>query len=165
MLSVSRVRGSSDIQGRPANPPHRAGRARQSARQARDRCGRPIPTATAPPAPEPVITSSAVGVVFAVCSCTAATLSWRRGDGHTGPVGVWGTILVSGAPENKERKIPKTKGAAWAITGLGHGLINWCCEWRCPLQSFGLKKRTSDVCFTPESRHSGGSRKSSANDP
>ncbi len=30
------------------------------------------------------------------------------------------------------RTRPKTKGA-WAITGLGHGLINWCCEWRFPL--------------------------------
>ncbi len=37
--------------------------------------------------------------------------------------GHWGTILVSGAPENKERKMPKTKGA-WALTGLGRELIN-----------------------------------------
>ena len=59
--------------------------------------------------------------------------------------------------------------------GLGHGLITWCCEWRCPLypqkqtlvalQSFGLKKRTSEVGFTPESGHSHGSRKRSAYDP
>ena len=33
------------------------------------------------------------------------------------------------------------------------------------LQSFGLKKRTSEVGFTPESGHSHGSRKRSAYDP
>ena len=33
------------------------------------------------------------------------------------------------------------------------------------LQSFGLKRRTSDVRFTPESGHSHGSRKRSAYDP
>ncbi len=56
-----------------------------------------------------------------------------------------------------------------------HGLINWCCERRCPLypqkqtlaalQSFGLKKRTSEVRFTPESGHKWLGRGMSAFDP
>ncbi len=41
-------------------------------------------TATAFPAPGPAIHPSATGIVFAVCSCTVAMLSWRRGDGFTG---------------------------------------------------------------------------------
>ena len=28
---------------------------------------------------------------------------------------------------------PYTGKIHTAIGGLGHGLINWCCEWRCPL--------------------------------
>ncbi len=71
----------------------------------------PHSTATALPAPGPANASSVASVVFAICSCTVATLSWQWGDGHTGPVGVRGTILISGTLENKERKIPKTKGA------------------------------------------------------
>ncbi len=42
----------------------------------------------------------------------------------------------------------KQKGA-WVITGLGHGLINWCCEWRCPLnprkQTFA--RQSKKVCL------------------
>ncbi len=149
MLSVSRFLGSSDIQGRPANPQHRAGRARQSPSQARDRRGQgPHSTDTALPAPGPANASSAAGIVFAVCSCTVAMLSWGRGDGHTGPVGVRGTRFHWEGLKTKSEKCRKQKGA-WAITGLGHGLINWC----------------GDVRFTPKSGHSHGSRKRSACDP
>ncbi len=77
-----------------------------------------------------------------------AKLSWGAGQWAHGAGGHWGTILVSGALENKERKMPKIKGA-WAITGLGHGLINWCCEWQCPLyprkQTFG--REPLNVCL------------------
>ncbi len=101
--------------------------------QPRDRRGQgPHSTATVLPAPGPAIASSAAGIVFAVCSCTVAMLSWRRGDGFTGPVGVRGTRFHWEGLKTKSEKCRKQKGA-WAITGLGHGLINWCCEWRCPL--------------------------------
>ncbi len=83
------------------------------------------------------------------------------------PVGA--LAICSGKAGTAENKM-----GAWEITGLGHGLINWCCEWRCPLypqkqtmvalQSFGLKKRTSEVRFTPESGHKRRVRLMSAND-
>ena len=56
----------------------------------------------------------------------------------------WGIRYLSGSAGTAENK-----RALGPITGLGHGLINWC----------------DDVRFTPESGHSGGSRKTSANDP
>ena len=105
---------------------------------------------------------------------TVAKLPGRRGDGHTGTGGIGEQSLSLGHLKTKSEKSRKQKGA-WALTGLGHGLINWCCEWRCPLysrketmvalQSFGLKKRTSEVRFAPESGHSEGGRGMSVNDP
>ncbi len=108
----------------------------------------PHATDTAFPAPGPAIHPSAAGIVFSVCSYTVATLSWGRGDGHTGTVGFGEQSLSLGRLKTKSEKCRKQKGA-WAITGLGHGLINWC----------------DDVRFTPESGHSHGSRKRSAYDP
>ncbi len=35
----------------------------------------------------------------------------------------WGIAIRSGIADTAENK----KGA-WAITGLGRGIINWCCE-------------------------------------
>ncbi len=60
-----------------------------------------------------------------------------------------GNKVPLGGLENKERKMPKTKGRAWALTGLGHGLINWC----------------DDVRFTPESGPFSSLAFMSANDP
>ena len=64
----------------------------------------------------------------------------RRGDGHTG-----GGLSQSKWSSGHGRK---QKGAG-ALTGLGHGLINWC----------------DDVRFTPESRHSEPTPEMSAFDP
>ncbi len=88
-------------------------------------------------------------------------VGWRRcpggrGDGFTG--GGFVDYQWSSGHGRKQK-------GAWAITGLGHGLISWCCGWRCPLQSFGLKKRTSDVGFTSESGHKWLGRGMSACDP
>ncbi len=99
----------------------------------------PHSTATALPAPGPAIHPSAAGIVFAVCSFAVAMLSWRRGDGHTGHRGHWGTRFHWEGLKTKSEKCRKQKGA-WAITGLGHGIINRCCEWRCPLYP---RKQTS----------------------
>ncbi len=80
--------------------------------QARDRGGQGSHSmATAFPAPGPAITASSAGIVFAVCSCTVATLSRAAGRWVHRHGGLWGTILISGTRENKERKMPKTKGA------------------------------------------------------
>ena len=99
----------------------------------------PHSTATALPATGPAIAPSAPGVAFSFCSCTVAMLSWGRGDGHTG--GGFVDYQWSSGHGRKQK-------GAWALTGLGHGLINWCCEWRCPLyprkQTFG--REPQNVC-------------------
>ncbi len=96
----------------------------------------PHSTATAFPAPGPANASSAADVVFAVCSCTVAMLSWGRGDGFTGG-GLSQSKWSSGHGRKQRAKNAENKRGAWALTGLGHGLINWC----------------GDVRFTPESGH------------
>ncbi len=146
MLSVSRVLGSSDIQGRPANPPHRAGRARQSPSQARDRWGRgPF---RRPPRSRHL---GRLSRPLRPVSCSLfVPVRWRSfpGGGAMGSPG-WGIRSLSGHPdtaENKERKMPKTKGRLGAH-GLGRGLIDWRCEWRCPLS--GVKRTSPHQLMSP----------------
>ncbi len=64
-------------------------------------------------------------------------LSWGRGDGHTGPVGVRGTRFHWEGLKTKSEKCRKQKGA-WAITGLGRVLINesWV-SGGAPMSAFG----------------------------
>ncbi len=80
--------------------------------QPRDRRGQgPHSMATALPEPGSAIASSAPGIVVAVCSYAVEMLSWAAGRWAHRHGGHWGTILISGTLENKERKMPKTKGA------------------------------------------------------
>ncbi len=96
-----------------------------------------MPTATALPAPGPANASSAADVVFAVCSCTVAMLSRAAGRWVHRAGGALGNKVPLGGLENKERKMPKTKGAL-ALTGLGRVLINesWV-RGGAPMSAFG----------------------------
>ncbi len=66
---------------------------------------------------------------------------WAHGHG-----GHSGNKVPLGGLENKERKIPKTKGA-WAITGLGRDLINesWV-SGGAPMSAFGGR---ADLYYCP----------------